>query len=155
MSRAAEARTKIEAALYDTERLCEDIIEGDSYLTIAKRLGISKASLLNWVEAEPDRSQRARAALTVSASTADEQAEDVLRDTTLDPVVRRELAAHYRWRARVRNPREYGDKLQIDQKTEIVNLRSDEIARPRAAIQAQIEEAQRQALPAPPAETKD
>lgn len=150
MSRYGEAKEKLE--LCGIDAICDDIIDGLSYRDIAKNLGIGVSRLHAWLEADPERSARARSALRESAMSCDDEALDVLRDKTIDPARAREIASHLRWRARVRDQSRYGEKLQVDQKTEIVNLSSEEIARQRAKIQEQIEAARRGALPPPGAE---
>lgn len=149
-NRYSEAIAKLDKLTI--EGFCDHIIDGKTYIAIARDIGVSKASLVHWLASDPDRAARARAARELSSQTFDEMSEDVLRDNTLDPAIRRELASHYRWRASKIAPREYGDKLQIDQKTEIINLSSDEIARQRAEIQRRIEAAKAAALPPPDAE---
>ncbi|MCY1243810.1 hypothetical protein D9M72_568450 [compost metagenome] len=39
----------------------------------------------------------------------------------------RELASHFRWKASKANPREYGEKLEIDQKTTITDLTEEQL----------------------------
>lgn len=120
-----EAAAKLDA--YGLEAIVDDIIDGVSYLGIAKKLGIGKSSFVRWLSVDADRSARVKEALIASAQTEDEKAEDVLKGNEFDSATKRELAFHYRWRARVRNPRDYGDKLQLDQTTRVVNLSEEEI----------------------------
>ena len=59
---------------------------------------------------------RVRDALEISAQTYEEKAEIVLLDaeaSTYEIQRARELAHHYRWKASKRNPRKYGDKLDM------------------------------------------
>lgn len=111
------------------EAFIDDIIDGKSYAQIAKSVGVSKAAIARWLAADPNRSARAREALIQSAQGEDDKAEEVLLDKEIDPIRARELASHYRWRARVRNPREYGEKIDINQKTTVVNLSNEELQR--------------------------
>lgn len=141
------------------EAFCDKLIDGQSYTIIAKELGIGKSSIARWLAADAERSARAREALILSAATEADKAEAVLLghvkgagDMALDPATKRELAFHYRWLARVRNPRDYGEKLQVDSNHTIVNLSDEEIARRAARITADLEAAhQLPALPAPDA----
>lgn len=125
---------------YGIDELCNDIIDGKSYSQICLKLEISKASVVNWLAADSDRSARAKEALRLSAQTEDDKAESVLLDMKMDTQRARELAFHYRWRARVRNPKDYGEKVQIDQTTHVVNLSEEEILRQREAIQKKLTE---------------
>lgn len=148
MSRAAEARPKIEA--YGIENICDDIIDGKSYRDIAQSLGVGTSSLHAWLAVDPERSARARAALTESAMSCDDEALAVLKDPQVDPARAREIASHLRWRARVRDQAKYGEKLQVDQRTEVINLSAQEIARQRAEIQKKLDAAKAAGLlPAP------
>jgi hypothetical protein len=128
------------------EGFCDEVINGKSYTKIADEQGVSKAALLRWLSQDADRAARARDARTLSSHTFDDMAEDVLRDASVDPARARELASHYRWRASKIAPREYGDKLQIDQTTHVMNLSDDEVLRRSAAIEAKLREG---AEPAP------
>jgi hypothetical protein len=118
------------------EAFVDDIIDGKSYAQIGMDLGVAKSAVNRWLAADPNRSARAREALIQSAQGEDDKAEMVLLghvkdadNQPLDPVIRRELASHYRWRARVRNPREYGEKIDINQRTTVVNLSNEELQR--------------------------
>lgn len=95
------------------EQICLDIASGISFNQMSKQLDISMGSLLAWVEADPDRSARIRAARAQSAKFWDEKAEEEIRAAKdpLEMVKARELAHHFRWRAKVVAPREYGDKV--------------------------------------------
>jgi hypothetical protein len=111
------------------DALCEKLIAGCSQTKIAKDIGISIATLCNWIAADPERSARAREARIAAARSYDDIAEQVLVDAT-DPfglAKARELASHYRWRASKSNPREYGDKIEIDQRTTITDLTEDQL----------------------------
>lgn len=131
-----EATAALDA--YGLESILDDIVNGLNYLQIAAKINVSKASFVRWLALDADRSARARDALQLSAQTEDDKAEMTLLRTDLDPHTKRELAQHYRWRARVRNPRDYGDKLQVESNVNIVNLSEEEIARRRAAIQEKL-----------------
>ena len=96
--------------------LCDLIEDGESYRGIAKAMGFTKASLRNWLAADPVRSARALESRRISADDCDEAAyaaiEAIGDDATLATVTRqRELASHLRWRARCRDPRRYAEKL--------------------------------------------
>lgn len=111
------------------DALCEKLIAGDSQTKIAKDIGVSIATLCNWIAGDPERSARAREARIAAARSFDEMAEQVLVDAS-DPfglAKARELASHYRWKASKSNPREYGDKIEIDQRTTITDLTEEQL----------------------------
>lgn len=65
-------------------------------------------------------------------------AEAVLLDKTMDVARARELASHYRWRAKTVNPAEYGEKLQVDNTHKVVNLSDAEIEERSRQIRARL-----------------
>ena len=101
---------------YDEEKIIERIASGETLTAIAKELGKSRAALSDWLSAESSRSARAREARVKAAAAWDDKAEDVLSGAA-DPfelAKARELASHYRWRAKAVAPKEYGDKTQTE-----------------------------------------
>jgi hypothetical protein len=71
------------------------------------------STLIEWSEQDAQRSARMREARQRSARVWDERAEHVIT-TAGDPFElnkAKELAHHYRWRAKAIAPREYGDKV--------------------------------------------
>ena len=123
--RNPEAQIKLD--MHGLEAFVDDIIDGKSYRAIAKELGIGVSSIIRWLASDSERSARVKQALTSSAIDCDDEALETLKDENIEPARAREIASHLRWRARVRNPREYGDKLEIDQKTTVVNLSAEEL----------------------------
>lgn len=91
-----------------------------------------------WLASDSERSARAREARISAAQVWDEKAETVLEDKEVDIQRARELASHYRWRASKINPREYGDKLQVDNTHTVLNLSDEEIRRRAARIEAEL-----------------
>jgi len=99
--------------------VCELILGDASYATIAAQFGMTSMSLINWIEADPLRSTRAREARHLSAAQCDHKAlgalEAIPDDGSPAQIARqREIASHYRWRAKTRNPRDYGDAMKLD-----------------------------------------
>lgn len=96
------------------ESVCDDIADGKSLTAIAAASSVSIGTLLNWIEADPERSARAREARALVARQWDEKAEQVLEAApdAFGLAKARELASHYRWRASKIGAREYGDKVQ-------------------------------------------
>jgi transposase-like protein len=109
-------------AAHDVNELCHLIETQDlSMQGIAEAWGCTKRQLQLWIDGDSDRSQRAKEARQNAADWCDREAERVLRDLTPGATVAevaraRELAQHYRWRARVRNPATHGDKIVVEVK---------------------------------------
>lgn len=124
MTKATET---IEALGVDA--LCDRLCAGESQTAIADSLGVGIATLSRWIAADPERSARVREARIAAARTFDEMAEAELRAAadTFGLAKARELASHYRWKAAKSNPREYGDKLEIDQRTTITDLTEEQL----------------------------
>jgi DNA-binding transcriptional regulator YdaS (Cro superfamily) len=111
------------------DALCDRLCAGESQTAIAESLGVGVATLSRWIAADPERSARVREARIAAARTFDEMAEAELRKAT-DPfglAKARELASHYRWKASKSNPREYGEKIEIDQRTTITDLTEEQL----------------------------
>lgn len=118
------------------EWLCNQIIDGQSQTSIAQSVGVSLATLSNWIAADIERSARVREARIASSRAYDEKAEQALMDAT-DPfelAKARELASHYRWKASKTNPKEYGERVEIDQKTSITDLTEEQLDAKLAAL---------------------
>lgn len=97
--------------------ICEDLIEGIVYEDIAKKYSVSYGTLHAFIS-NNDNSARVIVARQQSADAFDTKAERVLMDlqaggTNADIARARELASHYRWRASKRNPKVFGDKVEL------------------------------------------
>lgn len=118
------------------EWLCNQIIDGQSQTSIAQSVGVSLATLSNWIAADIERSARVREARIASSRAYDEKAEQALMDAR-DPfelAKARELASHYRWKASKTNPKEYGERVEIDQKMSITDLTEEQLDAKLAAL---------------------
>jgi hypothetical protein len=140
-----DPRAVAQAALdaHGIEAFIDDILDGLSYADIAQKLGIGKSSVFRWIAIDPARSARTREALTQSAQSEDEKAVAYLTGSDGNKhsdAIRRELAAHCRWRARVRNPKEYGDKLEIDSTSKVINASDSELDAQMQAINKKLAE---------------
>ena len=95
------------------DAICDMIVEGNSLTHIAKTVGVHVSALVRWVENDPQRSALVREARVRSAKIWDERAEAVIAAAPdkFELERARELAHHYRWRAKAIAPREYGDKV--------------------------------------------
>lgn len=114
MSRAAEARAKLDKI--GVEEIVEMIGEdGASLRGIARQVGVSPTALLNWIAVDSERSARVREVRAEMAKVWDEKAEDGLLQAQDDFELKRakELAHHYRWRARATAPKDYGDQVEV------------------------------------------
>jgi hypothetical protein len=113
---AAKPNTKTKKKDLDIEIIIKMIIDGLSYRAIAKKLHIDLHNLHNFTSSE-QHSARVREALTTSADTFAEMAEDIMIKARMNQwslVKARELAQHYRWMASKRRPKSYGDKVQTE-----------------------------------------
>lgn len=98
---------------FGLDAVCDELASGGSLRGLARKLQVSVGALIEWVERDSERSARVLQARTQSAVVWDELAEEEIRNAA-DPfeiTKARELAQHYRWRAKVVAPRYYGDKV--------------------------------------------
>lgn len=95
------------------DAICEMLTSGISATRIAKQIDVSVGTLLNWIDDDITRSARVREARMRSAKYWDEKAEEVIREAPdkFELERARELAHHYRWRAKAIAPRDYGDRV--------------------------------------------
>ena len=108
----SEVQAKL--ADYGIDGVCDAICNEKPLTTLAGEIGVSIGSLLMWIEADKERSARAREARIVMARRWDEKSEAVLAAAS-DPFElskAKELSHHYRWRASKIAPRDYGEKIQ-------------------------------------------
>lgn len=97
------------------------ILNAETYAQIAKAYGVTVGALTHWISGDAQRTARAREARTATANYWDEKAEQVIEQAK-DPLElqkARELAHHYRWRAAKIAPKQYGDKVEVDNKGEV------------------------------------
>lgn len=97
-------------------QLCDWITEGRSYREMSQELGISVGALHHWLNAKDERVHACARARELAAQSFDEKAMETI-ESAGDPfelAKARELAVHYRWRAKAVNPKKYGDKQQVD-----------------------------------------
>lgn len=97
--------------------IIQKIAEGETYTTIAESIKVAKTTLFNFLD-KPEYSARADEALQRSADSYADKAEDVL--VNLKPTSNqiefqqaRELSQLYRWKSGKRNPKKYGDKIDV------------------------------------------
>lgn len=108
-----EAQRKIENA-GGVEALEKAIGNGESLTGYGRKLGVDIVTLMQWVNADHGRSSRIREARRLAAVYWDERADEVIEQAgdqlSLDKA--KQLAHHYRWRAKCIAPKEYGDRVQ-------------------------------------------
>lgn len=112
--RESPARDALDA--HGIDAVCEAVADGKTLTAIAQDVGVSIGSLSAWLDADPERSARAREARKATARMWDEKAEQRL-DSAADPfelAKARELASHFRWRASKIAPGDYGDRLTTE-----------------------------------------
>lgn len=107
------AQNKLTAA--GTKAICDLIIEGESYRQIAAKFAVGLATLVTWMESDPERSRACARAREMSAQTFDEQALDCIRNAADAFALSKakEEAIHLRWRSKAANPRRYGEKVAV------------------------------------------
>jgi hypothetical protein len=99
--------------VFGIDAVVAELIAGNSLTGIAKAQMVGVASLISWIEADAERAALAREARAQSAKIWDEKAEYVLQiaGDPFELAKARELASHYRWRAKAVAPRDYGEKV--------------------------------------------
>jgi transposase len=107
---------KEKADAFGIDQVCERVSEGLTLTKIAQEIGISIGSLLTWIESDTERSARARETRVATARLWDEKAEQCIEGAPDEFELKRakELAHHYRWRAAKIAPKEYGDRLEVE-----------------------------------------
>lgn len=120
------------------DAICDRIINGDSVRQICLKEEIGVASFWKWVASDAERSARVTSARVASAATLEEDAGSVLEDKQIPVDRAREIASHKRWQAKIRNPRQYGEKLELSGGLDIQNLSEQEIDSRAAAIAARL-----------------
>jgi hypothetical protein len=99
----------------DIDNICNDIIDGLTYRQMSVKYTVPLSTLFDFIHKD-EHSARAKAAISTSASMYADKAEEVLiaAESDKNEIQRaRELAQHYRWKASKRNPKAYGDKIDL------------------------------------------
>lgn len=136
MAPKADAREKLDK--YGIDAVCDWISGGESMTTIAGKAGVSIGSMLTWLNADPERSARAKEARIGTAKYWDEKAEVGIAEAS-DPFElskAKELAHHYRWRASKIAPKDYGDKLELAGEIGVNRLTDEQVDARLAALLA-------------------
>lgn len=104
-------------AEFGIDAFCDLVIEMKPLEKIAEHVGVRLACLMRWLNANPERYSRWRLAMTMSAAVAEERADRILAEAkgTAPEIARaKEIAQHLRWRAALRDRKNYGDQKTID-----------------------------------------
>lgn len=117
---------------------CAMLVAGKSRAQISREIGVSPASVVEWLAKDPEYSARAREASLESADAYADMAEDILAalppDASQAQITQaRELAHHYRWMAAKRRPQTYSERVQQDVNTKVEVTLSDEELNDRIA----------------------
>jgi len=112
MAHPPTAQDKLNAIGEQT--IIEWIADGKSYREIAKTADVGLGSLCFWIDADPERSQACARAREQSAQAFEGEAQEHIQNAAdqFELSKAKELAIHLRWRAKVNNPKRYGDKVQ-------------------------------------------
>lgn len=90
--------------------------EGDPFRVVAKKMNVSTRTLNKFLSL-PENINEYRSVMQESSDSYASMAEETLLNAKGDKFElqrARDLAHHYRWMASKRNPKKYGDKLDID-----------------------------------------
>ena len=106
-----------EILLKNAEEIIAMLEAAKSYDDIQERFLVRRENI-SWFIAESDYSARARQAQKESAETYFVKAEKAIleidsADTNAKVTRQKELASHYRWAARVKNPSRFGDSTTL------------------------------------------
>ena len=127
--RGRELTAQERLELLDEAEVMDAIRSGVLIRNIAKAIGVSLSALQAWLKA-PLRTASYIQARTDAAQAYDELAETAILSAPASPMElarARELASHYRWRAKVLNPNTYGDKVQATVTHDVVAELRDRI----------------------------
>lgn len=96
--------------------ICDRLEAGETMAAIARRYKVHRSQLTRWAKAEPERERQIKAARTLSAEAYADKAEQVIKGArdkfALEKA--RELAHHYRWCSKVRDPDRFADRMKQD-----------------------------------------
>ena len=147
------AEAKLDA--HGLEAIVDDLAGGKSQAAICRELGIADGSFIRWVALDSERSARVKDARILAAhSLVDKAADDLEQAKDAFQLAKaRELGFHRRWAASKFNPRDFGDKLQVDNTHAIVNLSDAELEARASQYRTQIAAAEKQLELPPPPET--
>jgi hypothetical protein len=109
-------KTKNQQLEESEEEIFSLIRAGEMLSAIADKFKVDRTTFFEWLDADKERSVRAREARAKASSAWDEKAERGIANATdaFELAKAKELAHHYRWRASKIAPKLYGDKVQTE-----------------------------------------
>lgn len=117
-------KKSVEIVKFNIDKVCEMFIEGLKWKDIADHFNMPVSTLHYKVSANPEYFARAKEAREISAESYADKAEQVLimaESNGVEIQRARELAQHYRWMAGKRNPKKYGDRVDVTTDGEKIN----------------------------------
>lgn len=101
---------------YGLQKICENIQGGMMLSQICDEIGINLENLTTWLAVDKNRATKVRDARALAAVVYEEMAFKAIVEAKNDFKLAkaREIASHLRWKASKVNPRDYGDKSQLD-----------------------------------------
>ncbi len=117
LAKPGELSSRIEA-MGGIDWVCDQIRQGETIRKMAEKCGVTWNAMWQYTSRDPQRLAATREAQVASGERftemAVEQIETIPDVAPAATVARqRELASHYRWMASKRDPRRFGDKLDI------------------------------------------
>jgi len=114
MKRSSKSKAKFAGVSED--EIIHRIEDGEALASIAASVGRARSKLTEWLQADDGRRERSARARASAAGAWDEKAEQTIATakTRLALAKARELAQHYRWRASKINPKQYGERQQVE-----------------------------------------
>lgn len=94
--------------------------DGSTYRAVCASFDVSSRTMSKFLSL-PENVDQYRTVLQESADAYVDKAEEALLNAPADKIElyrARELSQHYRWLASKRNPKRFGDRIEVDQKTE-------------------------------------
>jgi hypothetical protein len=110
------AKTKTQLLEESEEEIFSLIRAGEMLSAIADKFKVDRTTFFEWLDADKERSVRAREARAKASAAWDEKAERGIANASdaFELAKAKELAHHYRWRASKIAPKLYGDKVQTE-----------------------------------------
>jgi DNA-binding CsgD family transcriptional regulator len=120
MTKAAAIKAKPILTANESE-VIDMITRGTGYRAIADKYKVSIGTVHAWINETPERSHACARARELAAHAEDEAAlADISAASDQFELAKaKELAIHRRWRAKSLNPKQYGDKVQVDAEVKV------------------------------------
>ncbi len=121
--------------------LCDFIVSGESLAAFALKMGVAYNTVLNWINADPERIANYAQAREDRADLVFDQLDEVSEkaqnaETAVEVAGLRLKSDNIKWKLARMNAKKYGDKIEIDQRTTYTNLTDEQLDAKLAAIEA-------------------